>query len=345
MKDFKLKLSFRRGEGMKRMLLFVLLMLSVGWVFAETITVGTGTGYTTGAPIDFKKASGWSRSIYLENDLKQNDVKVITGGAEISGIEYIIDSNYDGFANVLFSIYLKQTEENFYTGSEDIPVPNPISQGYSLLKTGQIVAMFGGHDISYTVNNNYVWDGQGGTNLEVLWVFSHQHFANSTTPSFQSTTDSQNPNRTSYLWVGETMEINNIVPNLIITFTPAPPPPPPAVITKSSPAINEAIFTNSVTFKWEIGEGVPPSSYTLYYEKGNALSNPPENTVNIPDGNATEHTVVGLEYDKSYVWKLVPYKDGVSYAGSDQEWVFTTESILCSNMNEDFDTFPPTGWR
>lgn len=329
MEDIKLKLSFRRGEGMKRMLLIVLLVLSVGWVFAADMNIGDGDSSITGAPIDFTTTTGWSRTIYWGTDLK------LTHGTEITKIKYHYDdpSYSSPMMMVPYSIYFKQVADFSYDGNEDLPNLD----SYALIKSDVLMVFGAAPSMEITLNNSYFWDSTKPANLEVIWVVNNAPMPSETTPDFKSTIASGN--RTLHNWKNS-LTPSSHVPYVTITYTPAN-----AVITKSSPAINEAIFTNSVTFKWEIGEGVPPSSYTLYYEKGNALSNPPENTVNIPDGNATEHTVVGLEYDKSYVWKLVPYKDGVSYAGSDQEWVFTTESILCSNMNEDFDTFPPTGWR
>ncbi len=107
MNNMNLRYSEKQGVGMKKMLLIVLLMLSVGWVFAETINVGTGTEEIVGAPIDFSKASGWSRTIYLDSELN------FTDGTEITNIQYhYLDPNYTAMMMLSYDIYLKQVVEH-----------------------------------------------------------------------------------------------------------------------------------------------------------------------------------------------------------------------------------------
>ncbi|MCB5233955.1 MAG: hypothetical protein LHW60_01730 [Candidatus Cloacimonetes bacterium] len=69
MEDIKLKLSFRRGEGMKRMLLIVLLMLSVGWVFATDLHIGDGNEGQIVSPFAFESFRGWSKNIYTSEEI------------------------------------------------------------------------------------------------------------------------------------------------------------------------------------------------------------------------------------------------------------------------------------
>ncbi len=324
MEDIKLKLSFRRGEGMKRMLLFVLLMLSVAWVFADTIPVGTGTDLVSGAPIDFREASGWSRTIYLGSELN------FTNGTEITSIQYSIDTSFNAFVAMNYEIYLRQTGQSAYETTDDAPSVNPKDDGYTHVVTINTNSFSGVPGMLQTFTTPFSWVDGAGSNLEVLWVVVNAFTVANDPTQFYSTTGLSDY-RTSHKWAGDDgIKIKKHIPNMTITFTPPPPPPSPAAINKLSPAKGADIFTNSVTFKWEISANdgdIMPTGYKLYYAQGTTATNlpvTPNHVIN--NGNTTQYTVAGLTHNSgNYVWKLVPYNAGGDYQCADDDivWGFT----------------------
>lgn len=335
MNNMNFKQCEKQGVGMKKMLLIVLLMLSVGWVFADTINVGTGTEEIVGAPIDFSKASGWSRTIYLDSELN------FTDGTEITNIQYhYSDPNYTAMMMLSYDIYLKQVVESSYDGDENMP-DNLLDAGYSLVKSDFLVGTNSKPSMDIALSNSYVWDSAKPANLEVVWVVDNAPMPALTTAEFKSTTVGNN--RTLFNWAEGVLTPSNHIPYITITYKT---PPTPAEITKLSPANGAKVFSNSVTFKWGIGEGdIMPTGYKLYYAQGTGVGDLPVAPIDIPNGNTTEFTVSSLSYDQNYVWSLVPYNAEGDCPGYHSDvWTFSIGAKTTSWVG-DFSPGDKENWR
>jgi hypothetical protein len=117
---------------------------------------------------------------------------------------------------------------------------------------------------------------------------------------------------------------------------------PAALVSPSNGALYQPLNVNLV---WQKGPGSDPDGYKLYF----GLENPPQEMVY--DGENTQFSVSGLQYETTYFWKVVPYLDDES-AEDIPVWSFTTqpENAFISQLPhlENFDNFPaqqlPFGW-
>jgi hypothetical protein len=117
---------------------------------------------------------------------------------------------------------------------------------------------------------------------------------------------------------------------------------PAALVSPSNGALYQPLNVNLV---WQKGPGSDPDGYKLYF----GLENPPQEMVY--DGENTQFSVSGLQYETTYFWKVVPYLDDES-AEDIPVWSFTTqpENAFISQLpyTENFDNFPapemPFGW-
>ncbi|MFW5627900.1 MAG: hypothetical protein ACOCG6_01545 [Candidatus Cloacimonadaceae bacterium] len=154
---------------MKKMLLIVLLMLSVGWVFATTTpSIGSGTETQPNAPFNFNNTYGWSKNIYTYSEL---EAAGITGDVYIDKISFTVDGT-DTYANdrTNQTVWIRSVSYDDYGMNENsFPDISSLTPAFS----GTIPIGAGVSEIVVEFTEPYLWTHSSNNNLE---SYGKMHF-------------------------------------------------------------------------------------------------------------------------------------------------------------------------
>ena len=302
MNNMNFRQCVMRGVGMKKMLLIVLLMLSVGWVFAGEMTVGDGNGGQIVSPFAFESFRGWSKNIYTFEEIYDDGA----GITESTGIyEISFSLNNWSFSNIILpdqDIYMRQTLQSYYS-EDDIEYPN-LSE-YTKVYSGEVLVNRFVNSFTVNLDTQFQWVHENNMNLEIVWVDNGENPAEGKPVTSSNTVNDSDPAEYRCVYnltlISTEQGLSDMRPNITLHYNLAKPgavsllyPDP-----DSDPIAN--IYSRRVTFKWEQGEGPTPIGYKLYLGKEG------ETLEYINTAYTTEITTSDLDYETTYNWKIVPF--------------------------------------
>ena len=297
---------------MKRALVFCLLLLLVGFVFADTFTIGTGTSATAVNPFYGSYNFGWCKTIYTASELSTAG---LSAGTEITGIGFYVGNTPANYVMDDQRVYIHHTATEVYE-TTDISYPDQAQ----FTQHWQGTITFSGSGWFYlTFSTPFEWNGTG--NIEFL--YENRDGENPTGyPTFRYTSTSTNY-RTVY--EGSDNEFPSATTGArtysranIRIITPSTTIPSPAEALYPLDGGTQVPVTSNLS--WNPGI-VWPSGYRLSL----GTNNPPTNLVDNQDlGNVTSYNpAADFQSSTTYYWKIVPYN---TFGDADNcpVWSFTT---------------------
>ncbi len=306
----------------KLMLLIVLLMAALS-AQALYVEIGEGTSTTYYSPVTGLWDYGWSRTIFLADELGT--------AMDITGLSLQVSNSAAldyTFANQ--SIYLVHTADAEFT---DPSYLDPETAGYTLVRNGDIT--FTGTDwIEIQFDNAFSYNGTD--NLILCWVNNDGDW-DSDYPVFYYTYISgrclyDNQDTTFPQIDGA---ISGYVPNIRFHYTIEGAP---EVASDPNPGNGaEDVPTDLSSLSWTFGANT--NNFDVYF----GTDNPP--TTLIADNQAAFSPIVSLEEEllaeTDYYWKVISRNSIGEVSGP--VWSFKTEDVLITEFpyGSDFDVFPP----
>jgi len=314
---------------MKKTLLFTLLLLLVGFAWADTYIIGTGTSASGLYPIYGYYDYSWSKQIYTAAEI---NAAGLNDAEDITGIGLYVGNTPANFVMADQRIYMRHSAATTYTTvTDETGTGYPDNTTFEQVFQGTLTFNGGGW-IYITFDNPFAWNNTD--NIEILW---ENYCLNGVTgyPTFRYT--SQSPDyRNVYKYQDGTFPAvagtrSTSRPNITIV-TPSVDPPSPAIL--GYPANGSYAFLDGI-LSWGDGGGMP-TSYDVYLDTTDG------STLVSDDQVGTTYTPT-LSPGTTYYWKVVPSNANGPATGV-STWSFSTPTA--DQIAESFDdtAFPPVGW-
>ena len=317
---------------MKRLFLFMLLLLAATLAFADVFPIGTlGTSSAaTYGPISGLYDYGWTKAIFTAAELTAAGYD---GTDDIVALGYYVGNTPSNYVIQNVHGFIRHTTVTGYTATVDeTGTAMPDSTGFTQVFSGNLNFNGGGwHYFSFNLAN-FDWDGT--SNLEIFWKnwdgdyvtgYPTYRYA-STSPDYKLVYRQLD---TSWPTGAGTRSYSRS--NLSIV-TPSSDPPNPAIL--GYPADSGWAFLDAV-LSWTDGGGLP-TGYDVYF--GDSETPP------LVSDNQTGTTYTPtLAANTQYWWQVVPYNAN-GPAEDCPVWSFRTPTA--TQLAESFDAtaFPPAGW-
>jgi len=296
---------------MKKFLTICCAMLIVAFVFADTITIGTGTGvqrYPLGSFYGYER----SAALYTDADLGSQNLS-------ISSLAWY--STIATTAIVPTKIYLKTTSATAFASADTWA--NMIS-GATLVYDSNYGATPAGGWNQFSLTNNFAIDDGFG-----LLVLVERNYGGSGSSSAGGSSGGPGVQYTSVTnthqyWNQDstpptgTGSLSSYRPNIQITYTPytiTNPPNPAALVSPLNGATNVLL---TQTLNWSSGGGAPTG-----YKLSLGTVSPFTTVINQLDLGAVTTYDPDLAYSTEYWWKITPY-NAYGEALDCPTWSFTT---------------------
>lgn len=329
---------------MKRMLLFVLLMLSVGWVFAATATIGDAGTTQSNAPFNFENVYGWSKNIYTSSELS---AKGINSDINIQSIGIKIPAKIGGRVNLVKGnqkIYMRVVNYSNYTDDKSFP-----TNGLTLVYEGEIEFDRNATQFIINLDEEFLYQYGSNNHLELIWLDMYE---GETFKVKDITSTSMEDNKSCSLVIkeddltgdecddgieeGEVKsregQLSMIRPDLILNYESAMTVGAASLVY---PIHNSDVYTSRIKLQWQKGEGADPDGYFVYLVK----SNEDFSALYIADVEEPEYIVNNLHHNVIYKWKVVPYLNNTPLQTGISEWQFSVKGYA----NTYYDSGTETG--
>ncbi len=267
----KLKKNLNLGKStssiLQKMIAPVLLVFIYSSLNAQTVTVGTGTGSTTSAPISSYYGYSYSESIYHASD-------IIAGGGSMGVITtlryFYVNNDYANSNN--WTVFIGTTDKNTFANTSDWETSGNMTQVFS----GTVTFPANGNWLEITLTTPFQWDGT--SNLVIGVDENAPNYSACCGANFQTTTavgsrtiyyrnDSTNPDPSSPPSGTGTL---TSFPNIQLEMTPAPAcvgtPAMPTLavvpnntICEGTPfelSVQESYFFSGITYQWQQFDGI-----------------------------------------------------------------------------------------
>lgn len=314
---------------MKKLLLFTLLLLMVGFAFATSYTIGTGTSSTSYSPFYGLYDYGWNKLIYTAAEI---NTAGLTGPANIYGFGFYAYNTPANYVMLDQKVYVRHSAlANYGTATDETGTGYPNSAGFTQVFSADVV--YNGLGWYYLVfTTPFAWNGT--SNLEILYEnWDGDYYSGCPTHTYTAT-------GTNYMTVYKYADTT--FPTTVGTRTynrpnfrfMTQPLDAPVAATLAAPTNGSWAF-NDVSLVWNNGQGMA-SNYDLYL---GTSSNPPF-LANTTDMMYTPT----LSGGSTYYWKVVA-KNVDGTAAASPIWSFNTAGT--NQLAESFEntTFPPVGWN
>ncbi len=323
---------------MKKIITICCAMLIVAFVFADTITIGTGTHaqrFPLGSYFGYER----SAALYTDADLGSQNLR-------ISSLAWY--SIFATTATVPTKIYLKTTSATAFASADTWA--NMIS-GATLVYDSNYGATPAGGWNQFSLTSNFSIDDGFG-----LLVLVERNFGGTGSGSAGGSSGGPGVQYTSVTNTHQTWNQDNTPPtgngslssyrpNIQITYTPYTITNPPNPATNPFPAIASTDVPKNVTLSWSSGDG-SPTDYKIFWGTSETSFENEQSGI-----TTTSFSPPNLQYSTTYYWKVDPHNN-YGYASEIATlpvWSFTTmadPTITEFPHTESFDgtAFPPVGW-
>jgi len=313
----------------KKLVLFIAIVMAMFTaLFANTITIGSGTATNGNIPINTNWGYTYSQQIYTQ-------AQINTAG-DIQKIKFY--KNAGTITNsTAWVVYMGHTTKTAFSSTTDwIPVAQltpvfngnvtfPTTEGWYEITLSTPFAYNNTDNLVIAVDENTAGYGN---------AVSHRVFTAATNSVIYYRSDSTNPNPSS----PPSASSRVATPNQIQLVFPSTAPPNPA--TTPSPADLATTVSITPTLSWVSGGG-GETSYDIHFGTN---ATPPYVTNQVPN----TYSPSSLSYNTTYYWQIVP-RNVHGPAVNCPIWSFTTgpdPTITELPVTETFDgtTYPPYGW-
>ncbi len=313
----------------KKILFFTVLMLLIASLNAVFIEVGNGSETTSFIPAYGFYDNGWSRTIYLAEDLENEmDIHTISYHLNNSPVNYEMQNQ---------AFYIKHTTEDSFSATNYVDPET--DEDYVLVYSGTLTYHgTGWYDLPLDVTFSY----NGTDNLEIL-VFNNDGSYQSDEPLF--TASSADPARACYNYADSFFPvadgiISSLYPNTRFHFTDENEPEIPVLVTPANGSFN---IDAPVELTWEIGELT--DWVNVYFSDNLSDVNEMVQSALITE----EYTQESIQIDElnslsTYYWRVVAGNNLNDYLTPSPIWFFGSsgdENAIIIGSGDQTDTHLP----